>query len=263
MELELSKAEINANKLIEEAQEIEKKDELLINNSISLENELNLEESKNVKQFTKIVGDILDKGINYAIKSLPIADGIKEVALDVKEALKSNDFKEIIKTAVGSSIREGLEFLKMPTTILKDIKSLQSVALNGGLTKMINAGVDIVCNKYLKNNIFSDIGKTLITSIKSFVSSKEFVNKLKEGFDKFNKKIDDFKQLCTKWYEAYEKFDIEMMNKTSKEVLRKSKIVQNSTECDNQNSIIQNITKMVNNTRQKLSPIQLDVCKSL
>ncbi len=262
MELELSKAELTANRLIQEAEKIDSH-EVVVDNSVDLQNELNVDEVKNVKQFTKIVEDILDKGINYAIKALPISDGVKEVALDVKEALKSNDFKHIIKTAVLSSIKEGLEFLKMPVTILKDIKNLQNVALNGGLTKMLSAGIDIVCNKYLKNNIFSDIGKALTSSIKNFISSKDFIDKLKQGFEKFNKKVESFKSICEKWHEAYKKFDIDMMNDISKEVSRKSKAVQNDRECENENNLIQNITKMVSNTKTKLSAMQFDICKSL
>ena len=145
MELELSKAELKANELINEANEIE-----ISSNKIELEKELDIESNRNVNTFSNIVCSVVDKGVNYAIKVLPIGDGLKDVALDVKEALKTNDFKHIVKTAISSSIREGLEFVGMPFNVLKNINTMKDVALKGGLTKALSAGIDIVCNKYLK-----------------------------------------------------------------------------------------------------------------
>ena len=259
MELELTKAELKANEILNEVDQDKKS--LIVDDSINLENELPLEEAKNTKEFTSVIGDVIDKGVNYAIKALPIASGVKDVALDVKEALKTNDFKEIIKTAVGSSIREGLEYLSMPTNILKDIKSLQKVALSGGITKALSAGVDIIFNKYLKNNLFGNLAKDFITTVKNFITSKEFINKLESAFKKIGEKINKFKETCDLWYKAYEKFDLNTINDLSKEVAKKSRNISEHTDCLAENKLIQNITSMINNTKEKLSSIQMEACK--
>lgn len=258
MELELSKAELKANELINEANEINK-----VDNNIEIENELNVEQTKNVNTFSNIVCNVVDKGVNYAIKALPIGDGLKDVALDVKEALKTNDFKYIVKTAINSSIREGIEFIGMPLNVLKNINTMKDVALKGGLTKALSAGIDIVCSKYLKNNLFVNIAKDFVSTVKNFVTSKDFLNKLDNAFNRLGEKIKGFKDTCNMWREAYEKFDIERINELSKDLRKKVKGVIENTECSNENRTIQNITTLVNNTHKKLSKIQLEACEQI
>ncbi len=260
MELELTKAEIKANEILNEANKAES-DLKVESKEIQLENELPLQESKNTKEFSNVVFNVIDKGVNYAIKSLPIANGIKDVALDVKEALKTNDFKYIVKTAVGSSIREGLEVLGMPINVLKNIKNIQNVAMSGGLTKAISAGIDIIYNKYLKNNVFCDLAKKFVDTIKGFICSKEFTRKIQGAFDKIGEKINKFKDTCKSWYDAYEVFDVEKINVLAKDVAKQAKKVGEDTECISENKLIQNITSMISNTKHKLSEMQMDVCK--
>lgn len=258
MELELSKAELKANELINEANEIE-----ISSNKIELEKELDIESNRNVNTFSNIVCSVVDKGVNYAIKALPIGDGLKDVALDVKEALKTNDFKHIVKTAISSSIREGLEFVGMPFNVLKNINTMKDVALKGGLTKALSAGIDIVCNKYLKNNLFVDLAKDFVSNVKNFVTSKDFLNKLDGAFNKLSEKVKGFKDTCNMWREAYEKFDLEKINELSKDLSKKVRGVLENTECGNENKTIQNITTLINNTKKKLSKIQLEACEQI
>ena len=123
----------------------------------SLDECLTFQEKRNRNEFSSLVTKVVDNSIGYIIKSLPINDSVKQVALDVKEAFKTGDFKNIVKTAVKSSIREGLEILKLPKNVISDISQISRVAFNGGLSSALAAGIDIISNKYLKNNIFSSI----------------------------------------------------------------------------------------------------------
>lgn len=264
MELELSKAERQANELLNEVKKENESNNLIESTkNIEIENQLSISEAKSVKQFENIVGEVIDKGINYAIKALPIGDGVKQVALDIKNVLKTNDFKKIIKTAIGSSIREGVEYLSMPFRVLQNVKNIQKVALSGGLTKALSAGVDIVCNNYLKNNIFGDMAKGFVNTVKSFIDSKEFITKLSETMEKFEQKISKFKETCKSWYQAYDKFDIEEINLKSKEVAKVVKSVLGDFSCERENKLIQNITTMINNTKNKLSKVEMEVCKAI
>ena len=262
MELELSKAELKANELINDVENT-KNIETEINSKVEIQKELNVSQNKDFNVLSNMVTGVIDKGINYAIKALPIGDSIKDIALDVKEAIKTNDFKHIVKTAIGSSIREGLEIVGTPLNMIKDITKMKDIALTGGLTKALTAGIDIICNKYLKNNLFVSLSKDFISSIKNFVTSKDFLTKLDNSLNRFKDKVSSFKETCNTWREAYEKFDLDKINEIANTLSKKIRSVVNSNDCKEENNTIQNITKMVNTTRKKLTSIQLEACKAI
>lgn len=232
-------------------------------NDLEMDKNLNLQISKNKNEFQNMIGNIIDKGAEYAIKASPVNGHIKDILIDVKNSFKSKDFKEIVKTAINSSVREGLEILNMPKNVLKDINKIKDIAMKGGITSAINAGIDIFYKNTFKNNIFEPYINTFIKDIKAFVSSKSFSEKLDRGFDKVREKVIDFKQLCNKWYQSYEKFEIDSLNSIAKQLNSKQKIVNNNLECIKENNIIQNMTELVNNKNNKLSPMQLQICNNL
>ena len=263
MELELSKAEIKANELLEEVEKDGKGRTIDTNQKLDIEKELNVSQKSDFNAFTNVIGTVIDKGVNYAIKALPIGDSLKDIALDIKEAIKTNDFKHIIKTAIGSSIREGLEIIGTPLNMIKDITKMKDIAFTGGLTKSLCAGVEIISSKYLKNNLFVSMSKDFVGIIKNFINSKDFVKKIDSSISKINNKVSSFKSICDTWREAYEKFDLDKINEVAGTLSRRLRGVSNSEECKEENNTIQNITKMVNNTRKKLTSIQLEACKAI
>ena len=75
---------------------------------------LNFEEQeieKNKEKLKEILLKIINKGSNYVIRGMPINNHIKEILINTKEALKEEDFNNVIKIAITSSIKEGLEIL--------------------------------------------------------------------------------------------------------------------------------------------------------
>lgn len=263
MNVELSKAEIKAKELIEEVDNGKKEKNIDTNSKLDIEKELEVNQRSDLNSFTNVITNVIDKGINYAIKSLPIGDSLKDIALDIKEAIKTNDFKHIVKTAIGSSIREGLEIIGAPINIIKDISKMKDVALTGGLTKSLCAGVEIISNKYLKNNLFVSMSKDFVGIINNFINSKDFIGKIDTSLQKINNKVNSFKEICDTWREAYEKFDLDKINEVAGTLTKKIRGVSNNEECKEENNIIQNITKMVNNTGKRLTSIQLEACKAI
>ena len=76
-------------------------------------------------------------------------------------------------------------------------------------------------------------------------------------------KVDDFKELCNDWYDAYDNFNVdELKNIAGKLSKLKSKVSFNN-DCMNENNIIQNVTELVNRKKQKLTKIQFDICSNL
>lgn len=122
-----------------------------------IDEKLSFQEERNRNEYSNTVAKVVDNSIGYIIKALPVNENIKQIALDVKDAFKTGDFKEIVKTAVKSSIKEGLEILNLPKNVISDITKISKIAFSGGLSSALSAGIDIISKKYLKNNIFSSV----------------------------------------------------------------------------------------------------------
>ena len=118
---------------------------------------LNFEEQeieKNKEKLKEILLKIINKGSNYVIRGMPINNHIKEILINTKEALKEEDFNNVIKIAITSSIKEGLEILGKDSKELNGIENITDIAFNGGLVKSLNLGVDMVENMKKYGNLF-------------------------------------------------------------------------------------------------------------
>ena len=213
-----------------------------------IDEKLSFQEERNRNEYSNTVAKVVDNSIGYIIKALPVNENIKQIALDVKDAFKTGDFKEIVKTAVKSSIKEGLEILNLPKNVISDITKISKIAFSGGLSSALSAGIDIISKKYLKNNIFS--------SVLFKIKIDNNINKLLEKNNKFN-------DLCQKWYESYEKFDLFNMNSLCKSIKNMQKHIVNDKDCKVQSDIIENMTNLINTKNSKLSPIQMQICNNI
>ncbi|MEG0872544.1 MAG: hypothetical protein RSE00_01590 [Clostridia bacterium] len=230
---------------------------------LDIDKKIDIDLNKNRQAFEKVIVNVIDKGADYVIKAMPLNESIKDILIDVKEAFKTKDFKTIVKTAVNSSIREGLEFLTIPKNVISDITKIKDIALSGGLSKALCAGIDIVTKKYFKNNIFANFIGDFVKKTKDFLFSKSFKDKVDLGIEKVMAKTKEIDGLCDSWYSAYEKFDIMSINKIAQKINRKERLVFDHSSFTKENNAIQNMTKLVNEKKEKLSPIQLQICNSL
>lgn len=234
-----------------------------IDRNLDLDNKLDLDLVRNRSEFTNVVSKVIDKGANYVIRGMPINNHIKDILIDVKDSFKTKDFKEILKTAVNSSIREGLEILSLPKNVLKDISKIKDIALNGGLTDGVCAGIEIISKKYLGKNVYDEYIKDFFDKTKNFVKSRDFLNKINLGVNNCINKINEFKEVCKSWYNAYDKFDLDEINNIANSLNKKKNKVNFDLECLNKNNVIQNMTELINNKRDKLSELQMQICNSL
>ncbi len=225
--------------------------------------ESEVEIEKNKEEIINIILNVIDKGANYVIKGMPVNEHIKEILSDVKKVLKEKDFLQILNVALTSSIREGLEMMGISDDNIKEINKMIDTAFKGGLTNCINLGIDIVSAGKKYGNIFFNYIDDFFGGIKNFISSTEFKKKIYSSVEKCLNKVDDFKELCNDWYDAYDSFNInEIKNIAGKLNKLKSKVLFNN-DCINENNIIQNITELVNRRKQKLTKVQYDICTSL
>lgn len=214
-------------------------------------------------EMVRAVNKSVDKAADYIIKAMPIPDALKDILKDVKDAVKTRDFKNVLSTAVKSSIREGLELLGLSGKTIKDIYELKEIAIKGGLIQALKNGIEIVANNYLKNNIVGQYVYDFFYKLKNYILTNRFSEKITEFIDKLSIKKDGFLSKCGEWYDAYSKMDIDKMSTISKNLSRKSEVLTQYSECFKENQIIQNMTKMVQNKNQQLSQSQLQLCKTL
>lgn len=228
-----------------------------------IDEKLSFQEERNRNEYSNTVAKVVDNSIGYIIKALPVNENIKQIALDVKDAFKTGDFKEIVKTAVKSSIKEGLEILNLPKNVISDISKISKIAFSGGLSSALSAGIDIISKKYLKNNIFSSVLFKITNEMKNYVFSKDFKIKIDNNINKLLEKNNKFNDLCQKWYESYEKFDLFNMNSLCKSIKNMQKHIVNDKDCKIQSDIIENMTNLINTKNSKLSPIQMQICNNI
>lgn len=228
-----------------------------------IDEKLSFQEERNRNEYSNTVAKVVDNSIGYIIKALPVNENIKQIALDVKDAFKTGNFKEIVKTAVKSSIKEGLEILNLPKNVISDITKISKIAFSGGLSSALSAGIDIISKKYLKNNIFSSVLFKITNEMKNYVFSKDFKIKIDNNINKLLEKNNKFNDLCQKWYESYEKFDLLNMNSLCKSIKNMQKHIVNDKDCKVQSDIIENMTNLINTKNSKLSPIQMQICNNI
>ncbi len=217
----------------------------------------------NKNEIAEIVINILDKGSNYIIKSMPINEHIKEILSNVKVALKEKDFKNMIKVAVSSSITEGAQALGVGKEGISSIEEMIDASFEGGITKSINIGVDMIEQVKKYGNLFYNYIEDFFTRLRGFVDSKEFKNKVYSCVSKCLNKVDNFKEMCNDWYDAYDEFNISSLKEIASKLNKMKGQVGFDQNCISENSIIQNITEFVSKNNKKLTKTQFDIYSEL
>lgn len=233
------------------------------NKKTILDNELELSLMNNKDSLDNIVTNILKRGIDYGVKALNISKDSDGIINSIKDIVKSKELKEIVNSSVNVSLSQALENKKGDVSILKNLDDFKDMALKGGLRFLLSAGVEILFNKVTKLNLFKPIIQKLVKNVKDFVMSNSFLKKLSEGVNKIVGKSTEFKQICEKWYKAYDDFNISSLNDIAKELDSKKETITNDTECLKENNVIQNMTKLINSKKDKLSQMQLQICDNL
>ena len=222
-----------------------------------------VELKKNKDEIKDILLNVIDKGSNYVIKSMPVNKHIKDMLLNIKSCLGEQNFKDIVSTAIESSVQEGKEILGLRDKDIKEINKMVKIAFKGGLAKNLNIGVSTIENVQKYGNLFYNYIEDFFTSLKRYISSKSFEEKVQLAVDKCINKVNEFKNICSSWYKAYDNFDINNISNIADKLDKMKKKVGFSDKCVSQNAIIQNVTELVKQNNKKLTKTQFDICANL
>jgi len=143
------------------------------------------------------------------------------------------------------------------------VLNLSEAATKGGLAISLKNAIDLISEKFLKNNLAGNYISSFFEKLKEFIQSNKFVEKLKDILSKGLEKKDKFLNKVKDWYNSYNNMDLEQMNRIATSLNRKKELINQYPECAKENGIIQNICKMVNSKNEKLSDIQLQLCGTL
>ena len=235
----------------------------IIENTKSLA--LKLEEDNRMTILKKDLSNAAEKAIDHAskyiIKAMPVPDAVKDVLLDVKEAIKTKDIKQVVDTVVKSTVREGMELVGISSSSINSIMELKNVASKGGFITSLKNGIEIVAKNYLKNNIVGDYVYDFFDKLKSYIMNKEFGKYLNNVINKLQQKKDKFLEKCEEWYNAYKEMNIDKVNSIATELSSNKYVLSRYTDCSKENNIIQNMTAMVNNKKDILTENQQRLCQ--
>lgn len=218
---------------------------------------------RNKEEVKNIIKGIIDKGSKYIIKSMPVNGYIKDILLDVKEALDEEDFANMIKVAISSSINEGLMKLGLGKNELSKMEKMVDIAFDGGLAKTVNMGIDVVGSMKRSGNVFYNYIDDFIENLKSYVQGTDFKKKVYSGLKKSLDKVEDFKDMCNDWYDAYDDFNVGNIKNLAGKLNRLRKRVAFDNDCLSENNIIQNVTRLVSRDNKKLTTTQFDICSNI
>lgn len=226
---------------------------------------LELDENNRMTVLKKDLSNAAEKAIDHAakyiIKAMPVPDAVKDILLDLKEAIKTKDVKQVVSTVVKSTVREGMELIGLSSTSINSIMELKEVASKGGLITSLKNGVEIVAENYLKNNIVGDYVYDFFDKLKGYIMNKEFGKSLNNIVSKLENKKDKFLEKCEEWYNAYKNMNLNKINSVANELDNNKYILSRYTDCVKENNIIQNMTAMVNNKNSILTSNQERLCQ--
>ena len=221
------------------------------------------EVKRNKEELKNILIKTIDKGGNYIIKAMPVNKHIKDILSDVKECITDGEFKDIVSTAIESSLKEGKEILGLTDRELKYINKMINTAFAGGLTKNINIGVAAIENVKKYGNLFYNYIEDFFESLKSYIASTGFEERVNTAVSRCLNKVDEFKKICTNWYNAYDKFDLNNISSIADKLDKMKNKVEFNDKCVSENTIIQNVTELVRQNKKKLTKNQFDICANL
>lgn len=226
---------------------------------------LELDENKRMITLKNDLSNAAEKAVDHAakyiIKAMPVPDAVKDILLDVKDSLKTKDLRQIIATAVKSSVREGLEMIGLSTSNINSLMELKDIAKKGGLMTALKNGVEIVAENYLKNNIVGDYVYTFFDKLKNYIMNNEFGKSLTSFVKKLDDKKDKFLQKCEDWYEAYKSGNITKLTTLANDLNKNDYVLNRYIDCKKENNIIQNMTSMLKNTNKLLTENQQRLCQ--
>ncbi len=235
--------------------------DMILENNIEMKNNKLIELQQNFLQSN--LGKTINSAIDIGLKAL-LPDIIEDQIIDVKNAILENGFSEGIKQVINSSINTGKSIMGIITGNFENISQIQLAVKKGGIldniSELLDYSIKLATNKNLINKSTSYMLKNGKNTIINSIS-----NNIEETLTRQLKAVEKLEQYCENWDIAYNKKDLELMEKCYKNIKNNlNKIVPLETVIDKSRKIenIQNLIKN-NGNNFNISSLEMELAQKI
>ena len=209
------------------------------------------------------IGKTINSAIDIGLKAV-LPDIIEDQIIDIKNAILENGFSEGIKQVINSSINTGKSIMGIITGNFENISQIQLAVKKGGIldniSELLDYSIKLATNKNLINKSTSYMLKNGKNTIINSIS-----NNIEETLTRQLKAVEKLEQYCENWDIAYNKKDLELMEKCYKNIKNNlNKIVPLETVIDKSRKIenIQNLIKN-NGNNFNISSLEMELAQKI
>lgn len=185
-----------------------------------LELDKNLENNK-IKDMQKeflstSLGKVINTGIDVGLKAV-LPDLIENQIIDIKDVLLENGLKDGITEVINQGIELGKSTVGIFTGDFENISQIENVVKKGGILDSTSKILDTAINFAQEKDIIDKNVSKLIKQGKNSIISA-IGDKIEESLTEQIKNIEKLDSYCEKWKQAYDKKDINEMEKVFKNI---------------------------------------------
>lgn len=213
-----------------------------LNNVINFGNNLaNLQEKFVQSNLYDIFNVALDTGIRTALPTVA-----EDVAIDVKNSLLENGFKDGIKQIWNNTKEFGKSALGIATGKFDNLEQVQIATKAGGVLDSVSKIFDFALDKAVeKEKISKSTRQSLKTKKNSII--KDIKNKVSENLDNQVVYLEKINEYSDKWQECFENEDLNGMKNANRniqkylnKVLPLEKTIQNARKIEIIQCLVEN-----------------------
>lgn len=223
----------------------------------------NLSNVVNDKYLNKSIYNIIDSGINYIIKSMPINKSVQNVIIEIKDVIKESGLKEAIKESLNIALKEGLNFIKLPKNIIESGKQVMEIITKGGFKYLLVNSIELLFNSAIKSRILPIEISKFIERVKDYIFSEKFSNKFQGLFNQIDKQKEVLNSRINSWNEAYNNKNIQEMDKSYRIIKQMSGGIVLDSNISKTIDTIKNITKLFKTKKDTLNNYELELCAKI
>lgn len=196
--------------------------ELLGVNNIVVSRDLDIAEKQ--KSFLessigKTINSALDIGLRAVLPNI-----IEDQIIDIKNILLEQGLKDGLPEIINTGLDFGKSAVGVVTGNFENVSQVQMAVKKGGIidsvSKLIDFSVDLAYKSNLINNDIAKLIKSGKNTIMETIGEKienELTNQIRG--------IEKLENYCNKWQEAFDKRDIESMNKIYKNIQKREESI--------------------------------------
>ena len=219
-------------------------------------NNLEIERSQNdflQSNLGKVINTTLDIGLRYLLP-----DFIENEVINIKNAFISEGWEKGLNQILQEGINLGKSITGIFTGKFENVNQIKKTVENGGIIDSASDLLDIVLNKCTEKGLINSNVKSIISKGKDVLMSNVSSN-IEEMLTKQDNIEQSIKKALNSWQKAYNKQDVDIMDKQYKileedikQLVPLEELINNVRKVENIHNIIKNNGGNFNLTNEQL-----------